>query len=140
MQHGAFHTLQHTVCPMKFHLSTSEGNTITAHGNGYVRIGTVDYHESIVVMPAELITGWAPEGFGALNESDFEQIARLEPEIVLLGTGERLQFPHPRLSRVLVDAHVGMEVMGTAAACRTYNILAAEGRKVAAALIIEARA
>ena len=61
----------------------------------------------------------------------------LDPEVVLLGTGSRQRFPHPRLSRPLADARIGLEVMSTAAACRTYNILMAEGRKVAAALLVE---
>ncbi|MDH4182570.1 MAG: MTH938/NDUFAF3 family protein, partial [Betaproteobacteria bacterium] len=60
-------------------------------------------------------------------------------EVVLLGTGSRQHFPHPRLSRSLADARIGLEAMNTAAACRTYNILMAEGRKVAAALIPESQ-
>jgi uncharacterized protein len=73
--------------------------------------------------------------FAALAEADFERIAALGPEVVLLGTGARLRFPHPRLSAPLARAGIGLEVMDLQAACRTYNILAAEERIVAAALV-----
>ncbi len=66
-------------------------------------------------------------------------LAELKPEVVLLGTGTRLRFPHPRLTRALTDAGIGVEVMDTPAACRTFNILAAEGRKVLAAVILDRR-
>ena len=59
----------------------------------------------------------------------------MQPEVVLLGTGAKLRFPHPRLTRLLSDARIGIEVMDLQAACRTYNILMAEERKVAAALL-----
>jgi len=60
----------------------------------------------------------------------------LQPDIVVLGTGASLRFPHPRLTRALLEQRIGLEVMDTAAACRTFNILAAEGRRVAAALML----
>ena len=72
----------------------------------------------------------------ALREEDLQYLAGLGVEIVLLGTGECLRFLHPRLLQSLAQARVGVEVMDTRAACRTYNILVAEGRKVAAALIL----
>ena len=78
---------------------------------------------------------WSVTSFEGLAESDFESLRALDPEVVLLGTGARQRFPHPRLSRVLADARIGLEVMNTPAACRTYNILMAEGRKVVAALM-----
>ena len=68
---------------------------------------------------------------------DVPQLAALEPEIVLLGTGSRLRFPHPRLTAALARARIGLEVMDVQAACRTYNILAGEGRHVLAALLLE---
>ena len=75
--------------------------------------------------------------FEALDASDFERLRDLRSEVVLLGTGNRQRFPHPRLTRPLSDARIGLEVMDTQAACRTYNILVAESRKVAAALFVE---
>ncbi len=89
-----------------------------------------------MLLPDAVIEGWAPAGFGALTERDFDALLANQPELVLLGTGERQQFPHPGLLRPLSAAHVGVEAMDTRAACRTFNILAAEGRRVAAALIV----
>jgi len=122
---------------VKFHLSVAEGNVFTGHGAGYVRLGVVEYRENLIVTPEQIATGWAPGGFDALTDEDFAAVATLEPEVVILGTGRALRFPHPRLTRALTDAHIGLEVMDTAAACRTFNILAAEGRKVAAAILID---
>jgi uncharacterized protein len=122
---------------MKFHLSTGTGNVFTGYGDGFVRLGLVEYRENVVVTPETIITSWGAAGFDALTEADFAAIAALGPEVALLGTGASIRFPHPRLTRALTDARIGLEVMDTQAACRTFNILAAEGRKVAAAILIE---
>ncbi len=122
---------------MKFHLSNAEGNAFTGHGPGFVRLGIIEYRENVIVTPDKIITGWAPGGFDALVADDFAAIAALRPEVTLLGTGAAIRFPHPRLTRALTDARIGMEVMDTPAACRTFNILAAEGRKVAVAILID---
>ena len=122
---------------MKFHLSAPPGNVFTGYGAGYVRLGVVEYRDSLVVTPERIVTGWAPGGFDALSADDFAAIAVLEPEVVILGTGTAMRFPHPRLTRALADARIGLEVMDTPAACRTFNILAAEGRKVAGAILID---
>lgn len=121
---------------MKFHLSTGEGNVFTGHGADYVRLGVVEYRDNVLVTPEHVVSGWAAGGFDALTEADFAALAELKPEVVLLGTGASLRFPHPRLMRALTDAGIGVEVMDTPAACRTFNILAAEGRKVAAAVLV----
>jgi uncharacterized protein len=121
---------------MKFHLSTAEGNVFTGHGDGSIRLGVVEYRENLLVTPDQIITGWAPGGFDALTEADFAAIAALRPEVVLLGTGASFRFPLPRLTRALIDAGIGLEVMDTPALCRTFNILAAEGRKVAAGVLL----
>ena len=76
-------------------------------------------------------------GFDALEESDFSRIAALGCEVLLFGTARLQRFPHPSLLQPLMLARIGVEVMDTAAACRTYNILMAEGRKVAAALLLD---
>ncbi len=123
---------------MKFHLSRATGNVVTGTGPGWVRVGTIEYRENLVLTPTETRAGWASGGFDALVEEDFAALLATEPEVVLLGTGSTLRFPHPRLTRPLAAARVGIEVMDTAAACRTYNILAAEGRRVTAALLVEA--
>jgi uncharacterized protein len=124
---------------MKFHLSTSEGNVFTGHGADYVRLGVIEYRESLLVTPERIVTAWAPGGFEALSEADFAAIAALEPEVALLGTGTTQRFPNPRLTRPLIEAGIGLEVMDTPAACRTFNILAAEGRRVVAAVLLDAR-
>ena len=123
--------------PVKFHLSTTSGNVFTGHGAGYVRLGIIEYRENIVVTPEQIVTGWARGGFAGFTAEDFEGLAPLAPEVVLLGTGATIRFPHPRLTRALTDAGIGVEVMDTPAACRTFNILAAEGRRVAAAIVID---
>ena len=122
---------------MKFHLSTFAGLTVTGTGAGWIRVGATTYHESLVLTPSEVKTGWGSAGFDALTEGDFEALLATNPEVVLLGTGRAIRFPRSRLTQALAKAGVGLEVMDTAAACRTYNILAAEGRRVTAALLLE---
>jgi uncharacterized protein len=122
---------------LKFHLSTAEGNVFTGYGADFVRLGIVEYRENIVVTPEKIITGWAPRGFDTLAVEDFATLAELKPEVALLGTGATIRFPHPGLTRALTDARIGLEVMDTPAACRTFNILAAEGRRVAAAILFD---
>jgi len=108
----------------------------TAYGDGYVSINDQRYERSIVVAPDQPVADWDAQTFETLTPSAFQTVLRLNPEIVLLGTGERLRFPRPALTRVLVEASVGFEAMDTKAACRTYNILMAEGRQVVAAILI----
>lgn len=122
---------------MKLHLSQNTGqNMFTAYGDGYVLVNQQRYETSLIVMPDQLVRDWEPRSFEQLAIEHFAQIAALQPEIVLLGTGKALHFPHPRLSQPLTQARIGFEVMDTYAAARTYNILMGEGRRVAAALLI----
>ena len=122
---------------MKFHLQAPTAHVITGSGPGWVRVGTQDYRENIVLTPDAVAPGFAANGFDALDAADFERFLAGSPEIVLLGTGATQRFPHRRVTAPLHHAHVGLEVMDTRAACRTYNILVAEGRNVTAALIVE---
>jgi uncharacterized protein len=122
---------------LKIHLARSDNqNTFTGYGEGYVMVNAVRHERSLVVLPDRPVESWPVSGVGALQEDDLQFLAGLGVEIVLLGTGESLRFLHPRLLQPLAQARVGVEVMDTRAACRTYNILVAEGRKVAAALIL----
>jgi uncharacterized protein len=121
---------------MKFHLQAPTTNVVTASGSGWVRVGQVEYRQNLVLLPDAIVEGWAPDGFSALTERDFSSLLAYEPELVLLGTGARQQFPHPKLLQALAAAHVSVEAMDTRAACRTFNILIAEGRRVAAALVL----
>ncbi len=121
---------------MKFHLQTPTANVVTGTGPGWIRVGATEYRTNLVLLPDEIVEGWAPAGQAALTERDYAALLAHRPEIVLLGTGARQQFPHPRLLQSLAAAHVGVEIMDTRAACRTFNILVAEDRRVAAALVI----
>jgi uncharacterized protein len=121
---------------MKLHLANAEGqNLITGHGPGWVQINQTRVEHSLIVTPDELIE-WTVSRFEALTEAHFAALAALKPEIVLLGTGAKIRFPHPSLSRSLTDLGIGVECMDTGAACRTYNILMGESRNVVVALIV----
>src|SRR2546427_13037858 len=102
---------------MKFHLSTAEGNVFTGHGPDYVRLGVVEYRDNVLVTPECIVTGWTAGGFDTLTEADFAALAELKPEVVLLGTGARLRFPHPRLARPLPAARNCGREMGPPAEC-----------------------
>ena len=121
---------------MKLHLANISGSyAFTGYGEGYVLVNGRRYEQSVVVLRDRIITDGLPAGFDALCAADFARLAAFAPEILLLGTGRRLRFPRPELTRALAEARIGLEVMDIQAACRTYNILAAEDRKVAAALL-----
>jgi uncharacterized protein len=109
-------------------------HTFTGYGEGYVMVNGQRHDASLLVLP-ERIEPWPVAGFETLAEAHFARIAELKPEVVLLGTGSRLRFPPPRLLAPLARARIGVEVMDLQAACRTYNILMAEERNVAAALL-----
>ena len=120
---------------MKLHASApGTANTFTGYGEGYVMVNGERRDSSLVVM-ADRVEAWRPKAFERLGAEDFAFLRQLGVEIVLLGTGPRQRFPHPRLTRALAEAGIGLEVMDLQAACRTYNILVAEERKVAAALL-----
>jgi uncharacterized protein len=110
-------------------------NTITAYGEDYVQVNSQRYQSSLIVM-MEQVVDWGSLQFSSLTPQDFQVLRDLGPEIVLLGTGPTQRFPHPQLTAPLAQAGIGVEVMDLRAACRTYNILAAEERKVAAALLL----
>jgi uncharacterized protein len=120
---------------VKLHATGPRGvNTITGYGEGYVMVNGERRDSSVVVLP-DRVEQWTVKGFDQLSAEDFTYLKNLSVEIVLLGTGARQRFPHPRLTAALAQAGIGLEVMDTQAACRTYNILVAEERKVAAALL-----
>ncbi|MDX9707369.1 MAG: Mth938-like domain-containing protein [Azospira sp.] len=122
---------------MKLHLSDARGlNIFTGYGEGYVAVNGIEHRKNVVVLPGQMLPGWTEAGIDTLSEADFAQLAALAPEILLLGTGSSLRFPPPELLQPLMNARIGLEVMDTQAACRTYNILAAEGRRVAAAILV----
>jgi uncharacterized protein len=123
---------------MKLNLDQVAGlNLVTAHGAGFIDINGQRYGNSLVVGPSLLDTAWRVQTFEALTAADFEGLLDHLAVITLIGTGRRQRFPAPELLRPLIEAQRGFEIMDTAAACRTYNILAGEGRSVIAAMIVE---
>jgi len=122
---------------LKLHLAGASGrHQFTGYGPGYVVVDGTRYERSLVVLPTHIVTDWPATTFEALEAGHLDALAALDAEVVLLGTGARLRFPRPELTRALVAARVGLEVMDVPAACRTYNILSAEERRVAAALLL----
>ena len=117
---------------MKLHAATAGAyNVITAYGEGYVAVNGQRHESSLIVTPDQVLA-WDVAEFKEIKTENFEKLKSLQAEIVLLGTGPTQRFPHPSLTASLA----GLEVMDVKAACRTYNILVAEGRKVAAALLL----
>lgn len=99
--------------------------------------GRIELKRSFILSPKRLIPAWKPLTLEQIETSDLQPITALEPELLLLGTGETQRFPDDALLAALIGLGIGYEIMDSAAACRTYNILAGEGRRVAAAIIIE---
>jgi uncharacterized protein len=110
---------------------------IRAYDAGVVTIGESHYRASLILTRDRLIPDWRPQRPEDLCVADFEPVRAAQPEIVLLGTGSRLQFPAAAVTATLLQHGIGVEVMDTAAACRTFNILLAEQRQVVAALLLE---
>ena len=122
---------------MKLHLTTAENNNlITGYSADFVEINRQRYTSSFIVMADKLLLDWQATDFLSLTAGHFVKIIELKPEVVLLGTGEKHQFLHPKITQNLIENGIPIECMTTAAACRTYNILMSEGRNVAAALLI----
>ena len=123
---------------MKLHADRIEGqNAIARHGPDGVIVNGVEHRSSVLVPASGNVVAWPVAGFEALTEALFETVVALAPELVIFGSGTRIRFPHPSLLRPLISRRIGVETMDTAAACRTYNVLLAEGRAVVAALLFE---
>ncbi len=122
---------------MKLHAdSTNAANVIHAVTRQSVSINGQAYTTSVLVPSDALLQPWAPATVADLTAEHFDQILAYKPELVVFGSGPNMKFAHPALMRSLMAARIGVETMDTMAACRTYNILVSEGRKVLAALII----
>lgn len=122
---------------MKLQLAQTDGqNVVTAYGDSHVSVNAVRHTSNLIVLPDRLVPAWTSATFETLTCVDFELLAALDTEIILLGTGRQLRFPRPELMLSLVHAQKGLEVMDLPAACRTYNVLVSEGRRVAAALLL----
>ena len=111
--------------------------SVTGYGTGWVAIQGEKVERSVVITSEGQRLDWNCTDFDSLNAAHFAQLAQLEVELIIFGSGNRLRFASPAWMAELMHKHIGIETMDTQAACRTYNILAGEGRKVAAALLIE---
>lgn len=126
------------ITDLKLHQDTSGAlNTVTGYGPDYVDVNLQRHEGSVIVLPGAPVRDWPVSSFDALAPEHFAMLLDPAPELVIFGSGARLRFPHPRLVAALTAKRIGVETMDFQAACRTYNILMAEGRKVAAALLIE---
>lgn len=122
---------------MKLHPANfSQKYIFTGYGDGYVSINQIRYEKNLIVLPDHLIEDWPVTSVAQLEVQHFESLAQHTPEIIILGTGAKHQFPDHALLGQLAKMRIGIEIMDTKACCRTYNILVEEGRRVAAALLI----
>jgi uncharacterized protein len=128
--------LQHS---MKLQPDKSNAPVINAYGRGWIEVNGQKHDQSLIVssLPQTPPADWAPQRFEDLTPHDFEILAVSGVELVIFGSGTRLRFPQAAWLKSLMAMGIGLETMDTPAACRTYNILASEGRKVIVALIIE---
>ena len=123
---------------MKLHASTTKQyQTVTGYDDRGVEINAERFEFSLIVMPEAAPRPWNVASFEALTAAHFDQIEEDKPDVVILGTGATQRFVHPRLITSLAARHIGVESMDSKAACRTYNVLMGEGRKVTLALIID---
>ena len=126
---------------MKLHADApSHLNSITGYGPDWIGINAGRHAGSTLVMPEAVLEAWPVARFADLTAEHFARIAAHRPEVVLFGSGARLRFPPAAVIAPLRAAGIGIETMDLQAACRTYNILMAEGRRVGAALLLEASA
>lgn len=123
---------------MKLHPNnTKQYQTVTGYDETGVEINAVHFGRSLIVLPETEPRDWPVASFEALTEEHFAQILADAPDVVILGTGTRQRFVHPKLTAALTMRRIGVECMDSQAACRTYNILMGEGRKATLALIID---
>jgi len=123
---------------MKLHASdTKKYQTVTGYDDTGVEINAQRYNYSLIVLPETEPRAWNVASFDAITAEHFDIIGADDPDVVILGTGARQRFIHPRLTAALTMRRIGVECMDSQAACRTYNILMGEGRKVTLALVID---
>jgi len=129
------------VAALKLQAERIDGtNAISRHGPDGVIVNGVQHTHSVIVPWTGDVTAWPVTSFEQLAPDHFAALAGFKPELVIFGSGKRIRFAAPALLRPLMDQRIGVETMDTAAACRTYNVLLAEGRNVVAALLFDAAA
>lgn len=122
---------------MKIHPDVLTVQSISGYGPGWIGLATEKITTSVVIGSGGERLAWNCSRFEDLSAQHFELLAALKPELVIFGSGDRLRFPQDALIQSLIDQQIGLETMDTPAACRTYNILAGEGRSVVVALLID---
>ena len=122
---------------MKLQPDQSDVQSISGYGPGWVGVNGEKITHSVILSSRGERLAWAPGRFEELDAEHFAQLAAVDAEIVIFGSGSRIRFPRAAWLQPLIARRVGVETMDTAAACRTYNILAHEGRNVAVALLLE---
>lgn len=122
---------------MKLQPDKSDVQSISGYGPGWVGVGSEKITRSVIVTSQGARVDWPCARFEDLGASHFETLAELDAEVVIFGSGSRTRFPQAAWLKPLMARRIGIETMDTAAACRTYNVLAQEGRRVAAALLLE---
>ena len=122
---------------MKLQPDKPDVQSISGYGPGWVGVDGEKITTSVIISSRGERIEWASASYEELGAEHFARLAEVDAEIVIFGSGSRIRFPQPAWLRPLVARRIGVETMDTAAACRTYNILAYEGRSVAVALLIE---
>ena len=121
---------------MRFARDNLAGNFIRGYATGRITINEEVVATSVIVTPDRIIRDWLPHAFGDLEPGHVTRLEELQPEIIVLGTGPRLRFPDAGFTAGFLSQGIGVEIMDTTAACRTYNILLSEDRRVVAALLM----
>ena len=122
---------------MKLHLANPRnGYTLTGYGTGFLAVNGIRYEHPLVVLPDAPPERWPVDAMDALTADAAALLLAGSPEIVIIGTGPAQIFPDPARLRPLIEARIGVEIMSTSAACRTYNVLMGEGRRVVAAICL----
>lgn len=122
---------------MKLQPDAIQGPSINEYGTGWVAVNGEKFSSSLVISAAGPRFAWNCAHFEELQASHFELLAEMDAELIIFGSGDRIRFPQPQWLQSLYARRIGLETMDTQVACRTYNFLAAEGRKVVAALLLE---
>ena len=122
---------------MKLSAESGSGNVIRSFRTGELRLTEQTFNVHVILSATKIIRDWKPAAFLELSIADFEPAIALDPEIILFGTGEQQRFPDNALMTEIMRQGIAFEVMDTAAACRTFNVLVSEFREVVAALLVQ---
>ncbi|MGN1056472.1 MAG: Mth938-like domain-containing protein [Comamonas sp.] len=122
---------------MKLHADRSDVQLVTGYGSGWIAVNKQEHRGNILLGSSGLLRPWDCTDFASLTAAHFAALAEFNAELIIFGSGSRLRFVHPSWLQPLMQKRIGLETMDTHAACRTYNVLAGEGRNVIAALLLE---